>query len=59
MCKIKNNSIKIIFIVVFMFLIISFIDKVQAAGIDGTTIVLNARTWWLVDRMCKCVKRFD
>ncbi len=50
----KNIKLKI-FTVIFLTIFVVFIlnCNAMAAGIDGTTIVLNPRTWWKLDRLCK------
>ena len=50
----KRNIIKFVTIVFFtIFAIFILNTRVQAAGIEGTTIVLNPRTWRRMDRLCK------
>lgn len=49
----KNNKLKILLYTLFIFIAITLASKVQASGVDGTTIVLNPRTWCKLDRMCK------
>ena len=49
--KFLLKDIVIVFITIFAIFILN--TKTQAAGIEGTTIVLNARTWWRMDRLCK------
>lgn len=53
MKKIKENRIKILLYTLFIFVIITLASNVYAAGVDGTTIVLNPRSWWKLDRLCK------
>lgn len=52
----KTTIVKILILLSFIFLIA---HPIQAAGVEGTTIVLNARTWWLMDRLCKWKKRIN
>jgi len=47
------------FILLFIFIIVVLNSTVYAAGINGTTIVLNPRTWWKLDRLCKCFKEIS
>ena len=51
----KNSNILKIAVILFIIIteILIFSVKVQAAGIEGTTIVLNPRSWWRMDRLCK------
>ena len=51
----KNKNLLKLITIVFIAIIEIFIlnTKVHAAGIEGTTIVLNPRSWWRVDRLCK------
>lgn len=46
-------------ILIFLLFLLFIIKPVQAVGVEGTTIVLNARTWWIMDRMCKWKKRIS
>jgi len=55
MKKIKENTIKILLYTLFLFVAITLTSCVQAAGVNGTTIVLNPRTWWSLDRLCKWI----
>lgn len=48
-----KNKIKILIFTLFVFIIITLASSVQAAGVDGTTIVINPRTWRRLDRLCK------
>lgn len=41
----KNNKVKTLLYTLFIFIVITLTSKVQAAGVDGTTIVLNPRPW--------------
>ena len=40
-----KNKVKILLYILFIFIVIGLISNIQAAGVDGTTIVLNPRTW--------------
>ena len=51
--KALKSRIKIILCFIFVILVMMITSKVQAAGVDGTTIVLNPRAWWYLDRLCK------
>lgn len=53
MKQIKRNKIKILLYTLLIFIALTLASNVQAAGVDGTTIVLNPRTWWNLDRLCK------
>ena len=53
MKQIKRNKIKILLYTLLIFTILTLASSVQAAGVDGTTIVLNPRTWCNLDRLCK------
>ena len=50
---------KVVIFISILFLFLFIHNSVQAAGVDGTTIVLNPRTWWNLDRLCKWAKRFS
>lgn len=52
MKQINKNIIKILVLLFFMVAILLCYQQVEAAGVDGTVIVLNPRTWWNMDRMC-------
>lgn len=52
MKKVKKYLISIGILFVFLFIGLVAFSSVQAAGLDGTTIVLNPRTWWKLDWMC-------
>lgn len=54
MKKVKQNIVRIIYLI-FITAMMTLTNSVQAAGVDGTTIVLNPRTWWKLDWMCKWV----
>ena len=50
----NKNIIKFTAIIIFTIYAMFILNaKVQAAGIEGTTIVLNPRAWWRLDRLCK------
>lgn len=49
----KNIIKKFVLAILFFFIMLTISNKVQAAGVDGTTIVLNPRAWWKLDRLCK------
>lgn len=51
----KNRNIIRYVLIVFLAIFIIFIlnTTVQAAGVDGTTIVLNPRPWRRMDRLCQ------
>ena len=48
-----KSKLKILLYTVFIFIAITLYSKVQATGVDGTTIVLNPRPWCKLDRLCK------
>ena len=54
MKQIKKNRIKILLYTLLIFIVLTLASSVQAAGVNGTTIVINPRTWWEMDRLCKC-----
>lgn len=53
------KKIKILLMLLFIFIVIAITSNTQAAGVDGTTIVLNPRTWWRLDRLCKWLKKLS
>lgn len=53
MKQIKRNKTKILLYALFIFTIVTITSNVQAAGIEGTTIVLNPRSWWKLGGVCK------
>ena len=57
----KSKKILKLITILFITMIEIFIlnTKVHAAGIEGTTIVLNPRPWGRVDRLCKWKIRFS
>ena len=48
----NKNRIKLVFLLFFILGILLITTNVQAAGINGTTIVLNPRAWWKLYRLC-------
>ena len=44
---------KMLILLIFIFFIVLLSNSVQAAGIDGTVIVLNPRTWRNMDGLCQ------
>jgi len=45
--RVKMKKKKIIFLFVLtIFSILALTTKVHAAGLNGTTIVINPRSWW-------------
>ena len=44
--KAIKSRIRIVLCFIFIIVVMILTSKVQAAGVDGTTIVLNPRTWW-------------
>ena len=53
MKKVEQNIIKITISLIFITIILILTNSVQAAGVDGTTIVLNPRTRRRLDRLRK------
>ena len=51
--KVVKSRIKIIICFIFIVTVMILTSKVQAAGVNGTTIVLNPRAWWYLDRLRK------
>lgn len=51
MKQIKRNKIKILLYTLLIFITLTLATSVEASGINGTTIVLNPRTWWKLYRL--------
>lgn len=52
MMKYKSR-IKLVLVMFFTIGILLINSRVQAAGVNGTTIVLNPRSWWKLYWVCK------
>lgn len=49
----KKSSIRVGIILFLIGIVFLFVNYVQAAGVDGTVIVLNPRAWWNLGWVCQ------
>lgn len=52
MKQINKNKIILLIVFALIMIILLFNNQSQAAGVNGTVIVLNPRSWWNVGRLC-------